>query len=54
METLQNDVTHLLNVSQQIIDRLLESSFDDEQEAEPEVDLILSPDPSEEMLREVL
>lgn len=54
VETLQNDTTHLLNVSQQIIDRLLESSFDDEQEAEPEVDLILNPEPSEEMLREVL
>ena len=52
--TLNNDTAHLLSISQQVIDRLLESSFDDDQETDPEVDLILNPEPSEDMLEEVL
>ena len=54
IEKLVNDTTHRLKVSQQVLERLLESAFDDDQETEPEVDLILNPDPSEEMLAEVL
>ena len=54
VNTLINDTTHRLQVSQQILERLLESSFDDDQDTEPEVDLILDPEPSEEMLDEVL
>lgn len=54
IETLQNDTAHRLRVSRQVIDHLLESSFDDEPDAEPEVDLILNPNPSDEMLAEIL
>ena len=54
VNTLINDTTHRLQVSQQILERLLELSFDDDQDTEPEVDLILDPEPSEEMLDEVL
>lgn len=54
VNTLINDTTHRLQVSQQILERLLESSFDNDQDTEPEVDLILDPEPSEEMLDEVL
>ncbi len=54
IDRFQNDISHAMQVNGSIVDRLLADAFEDDLESEPESNLVLDPDPSEEMIAEVL
>lgn len=54
LAAFQADYKQKTELNRKILDHLLHSAFGDDSEAEPEVDLVLDPDPSEATIGEVL
>ena len=54
LEQFQADYQDKTTLNRQILDHLLHQAFGDEGEIEPEVDLVLDPDPSEESIERIL
>ena len=50
----ESDLVAKTEINHKILDHLLHDAFRDESSAEPEVDLVLEPDPTEETIRAVL
>ena len=54
LAAFQSDFDTKTQLNRQILDHLLHDAFGDGEKAEPEVDLVLDPDPPEEFIHEVL
>lgn len=54
LTAFRTDYEQKTELNRKILDHLLHSAFGDDSDAEPEVDLVLDPSPSEESIREVL
>ncbi|HEX3658281.1 MAG TPA: bifunctional [glutamate--ammonia ligase]-adenylyl-L-tyrosine phosphorylase/[glutamate--ammonia-ligase] adenylyltransferase [Pirellulales bacterium] len=54
LEAFESDYQTKTELNRKILDHLLHDAFGDDAETEPEVDLVLDPDPSPERLAEVL
>ncbi len=54
LEAFRHEFTRKTNINRQILDHLLHDAFGDDAETEPEVDLVLDPNPSDEFISEVL
>ncbi|MGC4004844.1 MAG: hypothetical protein QM811_17700 [Pirellulales bacterium] len=54
LEEFAADYRRITDVNRKILDHLLHDAFPDDETAEPEVDLVLDPDPSPETIRETL
>ncbi len=54
LEAFLADFENATNLNRQILDHLLHNAFDEDQPAEPEVDLVLHPDPPAEDIENIL
>ena len=54
LAAFKSDYGHATAVNRKILDHLLHDAFGEEHEAEPEVDLVLDPDPNDEVIHDVL
>lgn len=54
LKTFRNDYAEKTGQNRRILDHLLHDAFSDESETAPEVDLVLDPEPSSEVLHKVL
>lgn len=53
-EDFQRDYENVTRVNRKVLNHLLHEAFEDDRETEPEVDLVLDPNPSEERIHEIL
>jgi len=53
-ERFQRDLTEATDINRRILDHLLHDAFPDDAPPEPEVDLVLDPEPSDDTIRDVL